>query len=1224
MRIFAPAAMTMSTSHVDSFIQRWAASGAAERANYQLFLTELCTLLEVPPPEPTRPDDADNAYVFERSVHFQEDDGSTSIGRIDLYKRACFVLEAKQGSDAQAADAEEAAALMPGKAKRAKRRGTAVRGTAEWDDAMVRARGQADRYARALPAAEGWPPFLVVVDVGHSIELYSEFGRSGRTYVPFPDPKSFRILLADLRRPEIRERLRQVWLDPLSLDPSRRSAKVTRQLAERLAELAKLLEKAGHHAEDVARFLMRCLFTMFAEDVELIPAGSFKDLLGGLLDEPDNFKPMVEDLWRTMNTGGFSPVFRKKLLRFNGGLFAENFALPLTRPMLELLHEAAEADWTDVEPAIFGTLLERALDPVERHKLGAHYTPRAYVERLVLPTVIEPLREEWQAAYAGALSAARRGKLADAQETVRAFHEHLCKTRVLDPACGSGNFLYVTLEQMKRLEGEVLNALREFGEAQQILFEVDPHQFLGIEVNPRAAAIADLVLWIGYLQWHFRTRGHAAPAEPIIKNYKNIECRDAVLAWDRKEPVLDKDLKPVTRWDGRTMKKHPVTGEDVPDESARTLVERYINPRKAEWPKAEYVVGNPPFIGNKRMVLNLGHGYVDALRRAHDDVSEAADFVMYWWDHAAALIRSGAVRRSGLITTNSITQTFNRGVVRKHLDGENGVALVFAVPDHPWVESSDGAAVRISMTVIAEKIRHVQPLLVTVTSETDSDDPERDGTLLTLSVSKCAQINPDLTSGCNVTDCLTLRSNLGLSNQGVTPLGEGFRLTRDELRSLGYVPGKLPPVIKRYSIGRDLVRSAEERFIIDLFGIDQHDAQRRYPDLMQIVTDRVKPERDQKNRDAYREKWWVFAEPRANLRPAISSVPWYIATCRTAKHRVFVRLESDILPDAKIVAIGLSDFYCLGVLSSRLHVAWAMLTGGWLGVGNDSNYNHSDCFAKFPFPACDAAQQTRIREIGEQLDAHRKRQQGLHPKLTLTDMYNVLEKLRAGEELTAKEKVVHEQGLVSVLRQIHDDLDAAVFAAYGWPVTLSDDEILERLVALNAERAAEEARGLVRWLRPEFQNPGGAGAKQQTLSLAEADEDEGERETKRGKRKGSRKGGTPRVFDGRGLGVEEPSHAVGRASGRATPSPSPLTPLPERQRGTTTAPSAGAKHPWPKGRAAQAKAVLAVLRDCPVPVTSEELAQRFARAHRETIDELLQALVALGQARRTRGGKYAC
>jgi hypothetical protein len=684
----------------ESFIARWQKSAAAERANYQLFLTELCTLLDVPQPAPTQADDAENAYVFERNVKFSDADGSHTLGRIDLYRRGSFVLEAKQGSDADTPDDEEAELLQAAASKKSKKRGTAVRGTKGWDDAMVRARGQADRYARALPVDEGWPPFLVVVDVGHSIELYSDFSRSGKTYVQFPDPQSFRIALADLTRDDVRARLRQVWLDPLALDPSRRAAKVTRELAQRLAELAKLLEKAQHDPEDVAKFLMRSLFTMFAEDVELIPRGSFKNLLADLRDEPENFKPAAEDLWRTMNTGGFSPILKKKLLRFNGGLFAESEALPLTKPMLALLHEAAGSDWTDVEPAIFGTLLERALDPIERHKLGAHYTPRAYVERLVLPTVIEPLREDWQAAYAVAVSAAKQGDLEAAQKTVRTFHEQLCRTRVLDPACGSGNFLYVTLEQMKRLEGEVLNALREFGDKQATLFEVDPHQFLGIEVNPRAAAIADLVMWIGYLQWHFRTRGHAAPAEPIIKNYKNIECRDAVLAWDRKEAVLDEKLQPVTRWNGRTMKIHPVTGEEVPDESARTLVERYINPRKAEWPTAEFVVGNPPFLGKLFLLRRLGDGYVEALREVYsDNVPDGADFVMYWWQRAAFLASEKQLRQFGFITTNSIRQAFNRRVVEAALKGTKPLSLVFAIADHPWVDVEEGAAVRIAMTV---------------------------------------------------------------------------------------------------------------------------------------------------------------------------------------------------------------------------------------------------------------------------------------------------------------------------------------------------------------------------------------------------------------------------------------------------------------------------------------------------------------------------------------------
>ena len=327
-----------------------------------------------------------------------------------------------------------------------------------------------------------------------------------------------------------------------------------------------------------------------------------------------------------------------------------------------------------MEPAIFGTLLVRALDPVERHKMGAHFTPRAYVERLVLPTVIEPLRAEWESAMAAALLLAEGGKRAEALAEIRAFQRRLASVRILDPACGSGNFLYVTLEHLKRLEGEVLEVLRKLGQ-EQALLELEgeivrPEQFHGIEVNPWAAAIAELVLWIGYLQWHLRTAAtlHGLP-EPILRNLHNIECRDAVLAWDAVEPLLDADGRPVTRWDGRTTKTHPVTGEPVPDETARVPAYRYINPRPAEWPEADFIVGNPPFIGTARMREALGDGYAEAIRRVYPHVPDSADYVMFWWDKAAELVRTGRARRFGLITTNSLRQTFNRRVVERHLVG---------------------------------------------------------------------------------------------------------------------------------------------------------------------------------------------------------------------------------------------------------------------------------------------------------------------------------------------------------------------------------------------------------------------------------------------------------------------------------------------------------------------------------------------------------------------------
>jgi hypothetical protein len=478
---------------------------------------------------------------------------------------------------------------------------------------------------------------VVVVDVGHVIELYAEFTRSGATYTPFPDPRSHRIRLEQLADPAIRKRLKALWTDPLSLDPSRASARVTREVAAELAELAKSLEAAGHTPHHVAGFLTRCLFSMFAEDVGLLPKsgpeglGSFVHLLRQHREQPATLAQMLKIFWAGMDAGGFNAAIAADVLRFNGKLFkgaaADGYVLPLTTAQIDGLLRAGRANWTEVEPAIFGTLLERALDPTERHALGAHYTPRAYVERLVLPTVVEPLRADWANAQAAAIVLAREAdeldgkkreaKLEEARAEIRRFHHQLCTTRVLDPACGSGNFLYVTLEHLKRLEGEVMNQLEALGQTQERLGlegeTVTLQQLRGIELNERAAALAELVLWIGWLQWHVRTRGLASVAEPVVHDYGNIEHRDAVLAYDRAELATDDSGQVITRWDGTTFKKHPVTGEDVPDEAAQVPQWRYVNPRPAEWPAADFIVGNPPFIGAGQVCCAMR--WVTAMRK---------------------------------------------------------------------------------------------------------------------------------------------------------------------------------------------------------------------------------------------------------------------------------------------------------------------------------------------------------------------------------------------------------------------------------------------------------------------------------------------------------------------------------------------------------------------------------------------------------------------------------
>lgn len=1141
-----------ATSHTDitTFIERWASSGAAERANYQIFLTELCDVLGVPRPEPTKSDEDENAYVFEKAVTFHHGDGTTSTGRIDLYRRGCFVLEAKQGSDQQNNQPRTELSTRT----RRTRRGTAVRGTQGWNEAMMAARGQAEQYARALPASEGRPPFLVVVDVGHSIALYSEFSRTGGAYVPFPDSVRFRILLRDLEREDVRALLRAVWTDPLSLDPTQRSARITRDIAERLARLAKSLEASDHRPERVASFLMRAIFTMFAEDVRLMPKAGFTELLESIRGQVAIFPDMVESLWRAMAEGSFSPTLRQKLLRFNGGLFESAEALPMTDEELELLIEASRADWRDVEPAIFGTLVEQALDPVERHKLGAHYTPRAYVERLVLPTVIEPLREEWAAAQAAAVTLAKAGNLDEAVAEVKRFHQHLCTVRVLDPACGTGNFLYVTLEHMKRLEGEVLTALEDFGEQQRELIEVDPHQLLGIEVNPRAAAIADLVLWIGHLQWHFRTRGDALPQEPVLKKFNNIECRDAVLEYDAVEVVTDGDGQPVTHWDGRTTKPSPVTGEPVPDETARIPVLRYINPRKAEWQVSDFLIGNPPFIGARKIRAALGDGYVETLRQIYDDVPETSDYVMYWWHKAAQLVGEKRASRFGFITTNSIVQSYSKPVVENHLKGKDGIVIIYAVADHPWVDTKDGAAVRVAMTVGAP--RHGYHGSVTLASVTGGDSEA----IVKVEERTVTAISADLRASVSDESLQPLKANKDMCFQGVVPAGDGFKLEAAGLEHFGVDPKRLPSVIRKYIIGRDLVQQLSTRYIIDFFGLTESEARSEYPALYQHLRDRVYPERIHNNRAVYREKWWIFAEPRPALRNALQSLERFIVTPYTAKHRPFIFVDGDTLPDAMAYAIASDDAYLLGVLSSRIHVRWALTAGGRMGVGNDPRYTSKDTFAPFSFPSATNEQKQRIRELGEALDAHRKRQQAQHSRLTITEMYNVVARLRAGEPLSERERVIHEHGLISVLKDLHDDLDRAVCDAYGWKQDISDEEILQRLVALNHERAEEERRGLVRWLRPAYQHP--QGTAQATLDIKD-------------------------------------EHATKAVAGSK------------------------AKSPFPSNLAEQARAVRSALAEHAGVVTPAQLAKSFQRARVERIEELLQTLVLLGQARQVDEGKYA-
>ena len=1103
-----PQPVAKAQASLRALAERWAGVKSAERANAQSYLNELCAALGVQPPRP-----AGSGYEFELAIKVPEK-GSVreTTNYIDLYKQDHFVLEAKH------AEAGEDAETV-----------------------LKKAYAQARTYAGHVPGGVA-PPYIFVLDVARTLIVWD------RWTAGFPGFSSGKVI--DLRtlheRPDDIALLRDIWENPTARDPRLHAQAVTRAIADKLARLAAALERRGFAQERVSRFLIRCVFTMFAEDVGLLKKEPFRELLHEVaVPDPAEFVPAAEDLWRAMNEGGRFGYH--KVLRFNGHFFQDAEALPLTRDDLGILLESARADWSKVEPSIFGTLLVRALDATERHRLGAEYTPREFIERVVKPAVEEPIRERWVAVQAAVKQLRDTGKPRDkakAESQLREFHSWLRSLRFLDSACGSGNFLYVTMHLVKRVEVEVLRELAELTGAHELrMEEVDPSQFYGIEVKPWAREIAELTLWIGFHQfWRQQHDPNVQPAEPLLRDTGTLENRDAVLAWDevRHDPTRD-------RPDPTPRIKHPVTGELVPDPSARLPYYDYVGARQAEWPEADFIVGNPPYLGNKRMREALGDGYVEALRTAYPEIPESADFAMYWWHRAAVEVSGSRTIRAGLITTNTITQIYHQQIVERAEAA--GAVVTWAAPDHPWVDDVNAAAVRVALTVVARQ----PPDAVRV----DVDDSGR-----VLRETRVHRLNADLSAHADVAgaSAISLEANQGLASRGFTLVGRGFVLEPEEARWLIEADARDAEVVRPYRNGKDFADKPRQLFVIDFGLMNEADA-RSYPRVFDIARNRVKPERAANGRASYRQLWWRFGEPRRELRPALEALGRYIATPYVSRHRFFVFLDAAIAADKTLVAIASDDPYVFGVLSSRIQQAWALAAGTRLGVGNDPRYNHSRCFAAFPFPEVLGAQRDRIRTMANRLDRHRCDALAGDDRVTMTGMYNVVEKLRANEPLTPKERSVHELAACGVLRDLHDELDALVAEAYGWPWPLDREQILERLVALHDERVREEAAGHVRWLRPDYQ--------------------------------------VPRF----GKDVAAPAATLGLPDETAAPAPAAAAPV-----------------PWPADAVGQLTALQQLANAAPISV--EEAVKRFTGAKRDIVERHLETLALLGELQRGDDGRY--
>lgn len=1084
---------------------KWADVPASEQANAQSYLHDFTEALGVQVPQPRG-----SGYEFE--YHVQTIDrrtGKDTTQRVDLYKRDHFVLEAKHTSGGK--DAEKV---------------------------LRAAYSQARGYAYDLPDAP--PPFIMVMDLGRVLLVWPRV--SGR-YDDYTLARRFDLrTLAD--RPDDIDFLRAVWEDPASLDVRPRAAAVTRAVAERLAELASALEKRGYEQERVARFLIRCVFTMFAEDVELLREKPFQEAIQRYGETPERFANVVKGLWQAMDVGGVFGL--EQLLHFNGHFFHEAEVLPLTRDDLAILLLAAKADWREVEPTIFGTLLTRALEPKERHRLGAEYTPREYVERVVRQAVEEPIREKWVPVKTLAYQLADRGAKKNvnaALKELHEFHKWLRGLRFLDPACGSGNFLYVTLHMVKRVELEVLATIEAItGHPELSLDDVGPLQFYGIEVKPWAREIAELTLWIGYHQFrlaHFK--GGKVP-EPVLQDTGTLEQRDAVLDWDEIVEVPER-----SRPDPTPRLRHPVTGKLVPDPNARLPYFEYVGARQAKWPAADFIVGNPPYIGTKRMREAFGDGYVDALRATFPEVPDSADYVMYWWYRAAEEVASEQAVRAGLITTNSITQRFNRPLIQQA--AEQGAGIAWAVADHPWVDEAEGASVRVAMTILARN-----PSSATLVQVNDQAE--------IVSERQVASVNADLSADADVARAsgVALGANRGLSAFGFALHGAGFVLSPEQARALVKQNPRNAEIIRPYRNGKDLTARPRGVYLID-FGYLEEDEAKQYPQLFDIVRDQVKPHRDSNARATIAKYWWRFGWPRRELRDALKGQSRYIATTETSKHRMFTFLDAKVAPDHMVVCVASADAFHLGVVSSTIHIVWALAAGGTLE--NRPRYNKSVCFDPFPFPDPPKHLRERIALVAEALDQHRKDALARDEKVTMTGMYNVLEKLRSGDALTVKEREIHEIAACGVLRDLHDELDRLVAAAYGWPWPMEREEILERLVALHDERVEEEKQGRVRWLRPEYQ--------------------------------------VPRF-----------------GKGEAAEAPAPELALPG-----AAAPAAAAtdgRRPWPGSAVEQIGALKALV--TAAPASAEEAAAAFDRAGAELVERHLETLVLVGEVRRLDDGRY--
>ncbi len=941
---------------VADFVHRWKINAQSERSSAQSHFNDLCELLGEK--SPTESDPSGERYAFEKRVSKAR--GGT--GFADVWLRDHFAWEYK------------------GKHK-----------------SLQKAYEQLSDYREDL----GNPPLLVVCDF-ERFEVHTNFTATRKRVYAFTlDDLNRNHVTATCPLPPI-DVLRALFGDYSVLRPEYTDAQVTQEAAKLFSKLAERLEleerNLGVTRAEIAHFLMRILFCFFADSIGLLPERVFRSMIQS--DDrflPRKFLRKLKNLFAAMSEE--DGIFGEHSIKFfNGGLFNDASVIPLDLADLGILYEVSKNyDWSHIAPAIFGTLFERSLDPARRSLIGAHYTSEEDILLLIEPVLVSPLQRRWEQVKQRILEARAVERAEEAAQDSRQARlrvdlpsekllgewiEELTAVRVLDPACGSGNFLYLALRRMLDLWLEASRFAAEQGISMVVSKMVSPRQLFGIETEFYAHELASVVVWIGFLQWKHE---HAIreDREPILEKLSNIEHGDAILRYDA---------------DGK--------------------------PYEPEWPKADYIVGNPPFLGGKRLRRELGDPYVDDLFALYEGrVPHEVDLVTYWFSKSFTEVQSHHAR-VGLLATQAIRAGSNRIVLNRIIvDG----SIFFAWSNREW--TLEGAAVRVSMIGFDDGSETIHEL---------------DGEFV-------SSINADLSAGIDLTEADSLAENQGFAFQGPVKVGQ-FEVEPDVARKMLAAPinpNGLPnsEVVIPWIIARDLTDRPKGMYIIDFQSMSEKESA-LFELPFEYIKHHVYPSRMENNRQRRRELWWHHGEKNLGMRKALCGLRRYIASPRVSKHRFFNFVPVQTLADSRVVVIAQENDYFIGVLESSIHNEWSLATCSRHGDGNSITYNIESCFDTFPFPWPPS------KEPAEEADARVK---------AIADAARELVRLRdawlnppgiAPEELKKRTLTNLYNQRPEWLANAHRALDEAVFAAYGWPASLTKEEILTRLLALNRQRAA--------------------------------------------------------------------------------------------------------------------------------------------------------------------------